>query len=55
MILTPASFPAFHMSGKAWATPWSVTAMAGIPQAAARFTTAFGSVRASRAEKRVCK
>ena len=32
MILTPASFPAFHMSGKAWATPWSVTAMAGMPQ-----------------------
>ena len=55
MIFTPASFPAFHMSGKAWATPWSVTAIAGIPQYAARFTTAFGSVSASIAEKRVCR
>ena len=51
-----------HASGKDWATPWSVMAMARWPQASARFTTFLSgpslgptAVRASMADMVVCR
>ena len=46
---------AFMASGKDWATPWSVMAMALWPQAAACFTTAAVSVKASILLMVVCR
>ena len=47
--------PALQASGKDWATPWSVMAMAGWPQAMARFTASLVSVRASIRDILVCR
>ena len=51
-----------HASGKDWATPWSVMAMARWPQASARLTTFFSGpslgltwVSASMADMVVCR
>ena len=51
-----------HASGKDWATPWSVMAMARWPQASARLTTFLSGpslgpteVRASIADMVVCR
>ena len=41
--------------GKSWQTPWSVMAMAGWPQAAARWITFLMSVVASMEDILVCK
>ena len=53
--MTLISLAALEAAGNAWATPWSVMATALMPQAAARFTAAAGSVRASMEDIWVCR
>ena len=53
--MTPFFLPNLDISGKAWAVPWSVTAMALWPHCAARFMTFSISVSASRVEYLVCR